>query len=196
MANMDIPDETLVTENVVYVCDSEAPRFRVAPGEIYAEVFEKTASNFARHAGTLRNPTGFLHKTARFESRRACRRARSEMLNTLPELDGFAGTHGFERTSRSSVVDLLIHREEVEEHRKRAEAVWAVFCGLPASQQEALVVVTGAQGCEFAATDLPKTVGGLAKLRGCSRQHIYNLYAKARRAIRASVSIREGKNAD
>jgi len=193
---MALSDKKRAAEIVVQVCDAQAPRFRSDPKEIYGVVFEKVVKNAARKTDPLRNPNGFVHRTAWFESRRACRREKAEILHTLPELDELAGTRSFRRMPHSSVLDLLAYHEAEEHCRKRAEAVRVAFLKLPLDQQEALLVVKQAQGYEVGTTDLPNTVDDLAKLRNCSRQHIYNLSKRAVRAIRTAIPFRENNCAN
>jgi hypothetical protein len=193
---MVLSDKKRAAEIVIQVCDAQAPRFRSDPKAIYGVVFEKVVENAARKTDPLRNPNGFVHRTAWFESRRACRRERAEILHTLPELDELAGTRNCRRVPHSSVLDLLAYREAEEYGRERAEAVRVAFLKLPLDQQEALLVVEQARGYEVGTTDLPNRVDDLAKLRGCSRTHIYNLSNRAVRAIRAAISFRENNCAN
>ena len=185
---MDDSFSKAVADSVMKQCKAAAKPFRADPQAAYGPVFETVVENSQKLTTPLKNKAAWIDTTAWWQARRWY----------LEEKKLQKGENGLKRLEfedeRDSqfvldhrpvdVCDLLIRQEDEAATQQKHALVRVAAENLPRSQWEALLVTAGAQGCDPRATELPDSVAALATLRGCSRQHIYDLGNRAAAALK------------
>jgi RNA polymerase sigma factor (sigma-70 family) len=161
---------------VVERCNGQAWRWNACGGDAFGAVFLKVCDNL-RSLDHLEKPLEhFVRRTADRDARRFFQKEKDAVRSCMPS----AAFEDFATNRDSSVLESLV---KAENHERLLKAL----SELPSDQREALLVRAGAQILDTEGADLPKSIRGLARWRGCSPQHLCNLAKRAERRLRKQL---------
>jgi DNA-directed RNA polymerase specialized sigma24 family protein len=169
-------EQATIREIVVERCDAQARRWKANAGAAYDAVFGKVCENLWLLDHLEKPLEHFVRRTANCEARRFFQKEKEAVCFCVPS----AALEDFAADRDSSVLESLVRAETRERLLK-------VLPNLPSGQREALLVRTGAQVLDTEGADLPKSIRGLARQRGCSPQHLCNLANRAVRQLRKQL---------
>jgi len=166
-------EKAMIGDIVVERCNAQAPQWKACGSEAVAAVYVKVCENLMSVERLEKPLEHFARRTANPEARRFFKTEKDAIRSFVPS----AAFESFSANRDSSVLESLVKSET---HERLIKAL----SELPCDQREALLVRAGAQALDTEGTDLPKSIRGLAKRRGCSPQHLCNLANQAERQLR------------
>jgi DNA-directed RNA polymerase specialized sigma24 family protein len=169
-------EKSTIANIVIEQCNAQAPRWNACGNEAFAAVFVKLCENLESIEHLEKPLEHYARRTANPEARRFFNTEKHAVLSCVPS----ATFEDFAANRDCSVLESL---EKAQTH----ERLFKALSELPSDQREALLVRAGAQALNTEGADLPNSIRGLARRRGCSPQHLCNLADRAERWLQKQL---------
>lgn len=166
-------EKATIGDIVVERCEAQARRWKACGGDAFGAVFIKVYDNLLS-IDHLKKPLEHLvRRTTDLDAQRFFHEEKNVVRSCVPP----AAFEDFAADRDSSVLDSLVKAEDHQRLRK-------ALSELPSDQREALLVRDRLQVLYTEEEELPTSIRGLARRRGCSPQHLCNLANRAERRLR------------